>query len=400
MCSSSLRTFDCVARLALVPLATAGLLLGPVSAAAAEGTEARLAAVVAETVKPLMAKHDVPGMAIAVTLAGRRQVFNFGLADRASGRRVDGDTLFEIGSISKTFTATLGAYAETLGALSLDDPAGDYFTELDDTAIGRARLVDLATYTAGGLPLQFPDAVDDADSMVAFYRGFRPAYEPGTMRVYSNPSIGLFGRLAAESLGVPFDVVMEQTLFPAFGLASTHIRVPEVAMAHYAFGVSKAGKPRRVTPGVLDSQAYGVKTTAADLIAFVEANIDPSRLAPVWRRAVAATHLGRARVGAMTQALGWEYYAWPASLDMLLEGNSADMALKPQSAEALDPPAEAGGAVLFNKTGSTNGFGAYVAFVPARAIGVALLANRNYPIPERVKAAHRILLALDEAAAR
>src|SRR5690606_3144693 len=111
-------------------------------------------------------------------------------------------------------------------------------------------------------------------------------------------------------------------------------------------------------------------------------------------------HLGRARVGAMTQALGWEYYAWPASLDMLLEGNSADMALKPQSAEALDPPAEAGGAVLFNKTGSTNGFGAYVAFVPARAIGVALLANRNYPIPERVKAAHRILLALDEAAAR
>ncbi len=51
--------------------------------------------------------------------------------------------------------------------------------------------------------------------------------------------------------------------------------------------------------------------------------------------------------------------------------------------------------MLINKTGSTNGFGAYVAFVPARGIGVVILANRNYPIAARVQAAYRILAALD-----
>jgi beta-lactamase class C len=51
--------------------------------------------------------------------------------------------------------------------------------------------------------------------------------------------------------------------------------------------------------------------------------------------------------------------------------------------------------VLINKTGSTNGFSAYVAFVPAKGIGIVMLANRNYPIPARVRAAHRILTALD-----
>jgi beta-lactamase class C len=78
-------------------------------------------------------------------------------------------------------------------------------------------------------------------------------------------------------------------------------------------------------------------------------------------------------------------------LERLLDGNSRAEA---NPATKLTPPQAAPGRTLFNKTGSTRGFGAYVAFVPAARIGIVMLANRAYPIAGRIKAAHAILQQL------
>jgi len=66
----------------------------------------------------------------------------------------------------------------------------------------------------------------------------------------------------------------------------------------------------------------------------------------------------------------------------------------------LKPPQAPSQPTLFNKTGSTNGFGAYVAFVPARQIGVVMLANKNLPIPARFIATHAVLEQLSSRAAQ
>ena len=92
----------------------------------------------------------------------------------------------------------------------------------------------------------------------------------------------------------------------------------------------------------------------------------------------------------MTRGLGLEAYDWPISLKRLQAGNSTPMALQPHRIARLPAPQALEGQRLLNKTGSTNGFGAYVAFVPPRP-GTGDLANRNYPNAERVKIAYAIL---------
>ncbi|MGL6050797.1 MAG: serine hydrolase, partial [Aeromonas salmonicida] len=89
-------------------LVLSALLLSPLSHA----NEAEpLTAVVDGAIQPLLKEHRVPGMAVAVLKEGKAHYFNYGVADRESGARVSEQTLFEIGSVSKTLTATLGAYA-------------------------------------------------------------------------------------------------------------------------------------------------------------------------------------------------------------------------------------------------------------------------------------------------
>ena len=349
--------------------------------------------VVDASIQPLLKEHRIPGMAVAVLKDGKAHYFNYGVADRERAVGVSEQTLFEIGSVSKTLTATLGAYAVVQGGFELDDKASLFAPWLKGSAFDNITMGELATYSAGGLPLQFPEEVDSLEKMQAYYRQWTPAYSPGSHRQYANPSIGLFGYLAASSMKQPFDRLMEQTILPGLGLYHTYLNVPEQAMGHYAYGYSKEDKPIRVTPGMLADEAYGIKTSSADLLRFVKANIsgvDDKAL----QQAISLTHKGHYSVGGMTQGLGWESYAYPVTEQTLLAGNSPAVIYNANPVKPVAASQETGLARLYNKTGSTNGFGAYVAFVPARGIGIVMLANRNYPIPARVKAAHAILAQL------
>jgi beta-lactamase class C len=371
-----------------------GICVSTAVSRAAGDLQQRIKSAVDTAIRPTMAKYSIPGVAVGITAAGKAYFFSYGVASTETHRPVTRDTLFEIGSITKTFTATLAAYAQITGYLSLSDKTSNYLPALQDSEFGNISLLNLGTHTPGGLPLQVPDDIGNNDELLQYFKDWRPNYEPGTYRTYSNLGIGTLGLITAKSMGRDFVSLTEQRLFPALGMTSSYINVPQGRMDDYAQGYTKEDVPVRMTTDLLSAESYGIKATARDMVRFVEANMNSIGLDEKFQRAITETHTGYFKAGPMTQDLMWEQYHYPVALKTLLWGNSPEMMFDATPVTEINPPEDTREEVWINKTGSTNGFGAYVAFVPQKRLGIVILANKNYPMDERVTAAYKILTAL------
>ena len=190
---------------------------------------------------------------------------------------------------------------------------------------------------------------------------------------------GLFGYLTAQSLKQPFDQAMEKTLLPKLGLKHTFVKVPPSQMSLYAQGYGKDGKPVRVGPGAMDSEAYGIKTSASDLLRYVQANMNPAKLESAVQRAVAA---GRwALVGAIDPN-----YPLPT-----VDGadDAAEVARPPMQllAEALAAAPQLR-RIIFLGTGASS----YIDLGAAQRLGIAVDTIGGYG--DQAVAQHAIALAL------
>ena len=146
---------------------------------------------------------------------------------------------------------------------------------------------------------------------------------------------------------------------------------------------------------MLDSEAYGVKSTIEDMASWMQFNMQPEQVGDkTLRQGIELAQSRYWKIGSMYQGLGWEMLNWPVDAKTIIDGSESNVFLAPQKALAIEPPAPAVKASWVHKTGSTGGFGTYVAFIPEQQLGIVMLANKSYPNPERVKAGYTILEAL------
>ncbi|HKN02737.1 MAG TPA: CMY2/MIR/ACT/EC family class C beta-lactamase [Buttiauxella sp.] len=357
-------------------------------------TEKQITQTVDQVITPLLKEQNIPGMAVAVIYQGKPYYFTYGKADISQNLPVTKETLFELGSVSKTFTGVLGGDIVTRGEIKLSDPAIKYWPALTSKHWKEITLLQLATYTAGGLPLQVPDVATNQTSLLHFYQTWQPQWKPGSTRLYANSSIGLFGALAVKPSGMNFEDAMTKRVFQPLNLSHTWIKVPASEERNYAWGY-RNGKAVHVSPGMLDSEAYGVKSTIEDMASWMQFNMQPEQVGDkTLRQGIELAQSRYWKIGSMYQGLGWEMLNWPVDAKTIIDGSESNVFLAPQKALAIEPPAPAVKASWVHKTGSTGGFGTYVAFIPEQQLGIVMLANKSYPNPERVKAGYTILEAL------
>jgi serine-type D-Ala-D-Ala carboxypeptidase/endopeptidase len=215
-------------------------------------------------------------VAIVSDSAGSR-LFTYGGSGAADNRKLDGDTVFEIASITKVLTALILAAMVERGEVAVSDPVAKYLPQSVKVPAYEGQpitLLDLATYTSG-LPI-YPDNYTGpnytVDELYAFLSRYTLKYRPGTHYQYANAGFGLLGHALACRAGKSYEALLVERVCDPLGLRSTRI----IPTADMRLRLAQ-GHDRRLVPTPLSDNiptlagAYAAKSTANDLTVLLEA---------------------------------------------------------------------------------------------------------------------------------
>lgn len=227
---------------------------------------------------------EFPGIVIAVFDSKNTEYFSHGKTLIGGDTEVDEQTIFEIGSITKTFTAILLADQVLKGAMSLDDPIGRYLPEEVNTPDRDGReitLRHLITHTSGlpRMPSNFapanpmnPYADYSVEQLYEFLDGYALSRDPGRSYLYSNYGMGLLGNLLERHKSLGYEALLEQVIAGPLDMDDTVLQLNEEQKERFARGHRGALPVSQWDIPTL-AGAGAIRSTTEDLVLFIKANI-------------------------------------------------------------------------------------------------------------------------------
>ncbi|MEA2818561.1 MAG: hypothetical protein QOJ86_565 [Bradyrhizobium sp.] len=228
----------------------------------------------------------------------RSAVVAFGTLD--GGKAPDGDTVYEIGSITKTFTATLLAQAVLAGRVTLDTPLAQLLPDFKIPSRGAKQITlgELATQHSAlpRLPTNLlpKDPVDpyadyDAAKLKAFLAEYELPRDPGAVYEYSNLGFGLLGYALAQLEHTSWSALTDDRILKPLGMTMSGAVLSDAMRAHLAPGHDGMGNGVKNWDFDALAGAGAIRSTANDLLRYMKANmgIDQSPLAAAMKLAQA-----------------------------------------------------------------------------------------------------------------
>jgi CubicO group peptidase (beta-lactamase class C family) len=242
-------------------------------------------------VREILNRRPAVGLAVGVVRNGRLEFFSgHGLADIASNTPVTQDTVFRIGSITKTFTAIAVLQLWEQGLVGLDAPANDYLRayRLIPAKVEHrpATARHLLTHTAGLPELVYPSRAfkpilgetvkfgQHVPTLAEFYRGgLRLVAEPGTRHTYSNHGFATLGQIVEDVSGEPLDRYFREHIFEPLGMEETDLVRSDRVEPRLATGYAlRADGPHPVSDwDVVTVGGGSIYSTTRDMARYVAA---------------------------------------------------------------------------------------------------------------------------------
>jgi serine-type D-Ala-D-Ala carboxypeptidase/endopeptidase len=286
---------------------------------------------------------------------GRTRIVAYG--DPGAGQPpLDGNSVFEIGSISKVFTATVLAELVQEGKVTLDDPVQKFLPSTVHIPSRDGKVITLGSLSEqnSGLPRMpsnfhpanqaNPYADYEAAQLYEFLSGYQLTRDPGAQFEYSNLGVGLLGHTLTLITGQPYEEMERTRVWAPLGMEHTAVAFTPWMKSHLALGHDDQGNVvSNWDLGVL-AGAGAIRSTANDMLKFADANLHPER-GPL-QRAMEFAHEERAPAGAPTMKIGLNWFSLHAGADTIVWHN-----------------------------GGTGGYRTFIGLLPSRKMAVVVLTN-------------------------
>ena len=259
------------------------------------------------------------GVSIGVVEDGIRQVFAFGTAKP--------DSIYEIGSMTKTLTGLMLSQMALRGKVKLDEPVRKLLPPgtVSKPEGAEITLLDLATQRSGLPPM--PDNIDLADmdnpyasyhaaDLLAYIGKHGVANPTRAPSPFGSLGFGLLGVALANRAGIPYAALLKEEITDPLGLKDTTASLSPEQQTRFIPGHDQFHGPAKPWDSDALAGAIAIRSTAGDLLAYLEANLHPENLKPVAGSPAAATLAAALRQSVQPQtevlpgmriALGWLY---------------------------------------------------------------------------------------------
>jgi D-alanyl-D-alanine-carboxypeptidase/D-alanyl-D-alanine-endopeptidase len=291
------------------------------------------------------------------------RIISYGKPNKNSDQTVNGDSVFEIGSATKVFTATLLADMVERGQVSLNDPISKYLPKSVKTPTRNGReitLLDLSTQTSSlpRLPGNFspkdpqnPYADYTVAQMYEFLSGYTLTRDIGSRYEYSNLGVGLLGHVLTLRAGKVYEILVRTRICQPLKMNSTGIRLTPEMQKRLATGHNAVLLPVPNWDLPTLAGAGALRSTVNDMLKFVAANLglNKSRLFP----AMQMTHQSRHDTGVPDLEIGLNWHILKKF-----------------------------GSVIVWHNGGTGGYHSFIGFDQKQRKGVVVLSNSTNDIDD------------------
>jgi CubicO group peptidase (beta-lactamase class C family) len=272
-----------------------------------------------EMVRASMERHAVPGAALGIYDSGVEHTEGFGVTSVENPLPVNPDTIFQIGSITKTVTATAIMVLSERGMLDLDEPVRNYLPDLrlaDEEVARKVTTAHLLTHVGGWVGDVFEDTGcgDDALGKIVKRLADTPQLTPlGEVWSYNNSGFYVAGRVVEVVSGKVFEVAVRELILSPLGMDGSFFFAGEVMTRRFAIGhLVRDGEPSVSRPWALPrnfAPAGGLASSAKDQVRYARFHLGGVRDDTEILGELSLRRMRRARVpgeGDDEQGLAWK----------------------------------------------------------------------------------------------